>query len=428
MIADRRHLTVFILGVIAVASVLLMPPGAAAIVVAASLLLAAIVLMTGGRAPSLLDPALIEEAEDALAVESMRDLIRLLDVLREGVLLLGEEQVVLSANDAAARILGRTPEQMVGLSLIRAARDHELVQLLRESSGLLSEVSLHDGRLVLASATPFVLGPVRTLLTLQDVTALRRAERARQDLVANVSHELRTPITAALALAETLQEGVGDPDQAARFHQSLTTELERLTEIVERLLRLSRIESQAEVFQLETVDVDDLLDEVVAHMAPVASRADITLAHIAEPRGMRVRADRARVIEVLTNLVDNALRFSPPGGTVSIDAAADRAMVRLSVRDQGPGILPSERLRVFERFYTGESSRAAGSRTGTGLGLAIARHIVSRHGGEIWVADASPGATLCFTLPAVDATRAGAAPAEPEAQPAHESAATTPQG
>jgi signal transduction histidine kinase len=106
------------------------------------------------------------------------------------------------------------------------------------------------------------------------------------------------------------------------------------------------------------------------------------------------------VVEVLTNLIDNAIRFSPAGGSVTIEAERSDAMVRFSVRDQGPGILPSDRLRVFERFYTGEDARTTGAaRGGTGLGLAIARHIVSRLGGEIWVSDDTPGATLCFTLP-----------------------------
>lgn len=324
----------------------------------------------------------------------------LLDQFSEGVLLLSHEGTVVAANEAAARILKRPRSAMIGVSLIRASRDHALVNLIHERAGETVEVTLGDQQLVRANASAVEFGEVSTVLTLSDVTPLRRAERARQELIANVSHELRTPITAALALAETLESGVDEDDQRERFHRQLTSEIERLGMIVDRLLRLSRIESHAEEFDIQPVEVDDLLDEAAQRIAPVAERRSVQIAREAMLVAAAAQADRERILEVLANLMDNAIRHSPEGGTVMLRAIADGGFVRIDVRDQGPGILPQDRGRVFERFYTADRSR--GDWRGTGLGLSIARHIVSRHHGEIWVADSSPGATLSFTLPLVE--------------------------
>lgn len=324
----------------------------------------------------------------------------LLDQFSEGVLLLGQEGTVLAANEAAASILHRPRAAMLGVSLIRASRDHALVDLIHERAGQTAEVTLGDQQLVRANASPVEFGDVRTVLTLSDVTPLRRAERARQELIANVSHELRTPITAALALAETLESGVDEDDQRERFHRQLTSEIERLGTIVDRLLRLSRIESRAEEFDIQPVEVDDLLDEAAQRIAPVAERRSVQIVREAMSVPAVVQADRERILEVLANLMDNAIRHSPEGGAVTLRAIENGRFVRVDVRDQGPGILPQDRGRVFERFYTADRSR--GDWRGTGLGLSIARHIVSRHHGEIWVADSSPGATLSFTLPLVE--------------------------
>ena len=337
----------------------------------------------------------------APAVDVVQELRAILALLPEGILVVDANEIVLVANPAVARILRRPPEAMEGVTLIRATRDAALVQVLREATGEPRDLSLGDDRLVRAAATRVGMAGVHAVLTVQDLTALRNAERARSELVANVSHELRTPIAAARALAETLETGVDEADQRQRFHEQLTREIERLGEIVERLLRLSRLESRAEEFDLQPVAVSELLRVAVMRMQPVADVAQVTFSVEEEPLGAtgEVVTDRERALEVLTNLVDNALRYSPAGGAVTLRAEAMDHAVRLSVRDQGPGILPADRQRVFERFYTADRARGGG--TGTGLGLAIARHIMSRLGGEIWVADETPGATLCFTLPRV---------------------------
>ena len=174
-----------------------------------------------------------------------------------------------------ARILRRTASGMEGVSLIRATRDAALAQVLREAAGESRDVPLGEDRLVRAAAAIVEVPPVHAMLTVQDITALRNAERARSELVANVSHELRTPITAARALAETLEAGVDEPDRREQFHARLTRELERLGEIVERLLRLSRLESRAEDFDVQVVAAADLARAAVTRTAPVAERAGL---------------------------------------------------------------------------------------------------------------------------------------------------------
>lgn len=381
-----------LLGVLAVAAVFTLPDWAAVFIVVLLLLAASLPLErphTDVEVVSPAPPAAPSPSGEALAI---------LDLLAEGVLLLDADQTVVAANQAATAILDRPRVAMVGVSLIRAARDHELLQLLREAAGEPREITIGEGSIVYATASRVHEGRIRTVLTLQDLTPLRRAERARQDLVANVSHELRTPIAAAYALAETLESGVDDEAQRQRFLSQLTSEIERLGRIVDRLLRLSRIESRSEEFHVETVEVDALLAEAQRRLTPVAERRGVHIA-LGASGGLHVRADRERVLEVLSNLIDNAVKHAPAGSAVHLDASAEGHLVRFSVRDAGPGILPRDRLRIFERFYTGDRSRTPDEVSGTGLGLAIARHIVSRLGGEIWVGDETPGATLYFTLP-----------------------------
>lgn len=323
-----------------------------------------------------------------------------LDRLVEGVLLLDAGQTVRFANTAAAALFDRPREAMLDISLIRATREAELARVAREADGVPHEITLDAG--IVLRVTALAVPDGRTVVTALDRTAQRRAERARQDLVANISHELRTPITAARALAETLEDGVPDGDQRARFHRQLAGEIDRMQGIVERLIRLSRIEQGDEPFAVAPVAAGGLVREAVERVNPPAGRAGVVLSGQTsmDASTVLVLADRERILEVLTNLLDNAIKFSSPGDTVTAGAEPADGFVRFWVRDEGPGIMPNERLRVFERFYTSDRARTAGQPTGTGLGLSIARQIVTRHGGAIWVADEPRGTTIRFTVPA----------------------------
>ena len=317
----------------------------------------------------------------------------LLALLPCGVLLLDDELNVLAANDALARIVEHPLETMVGVSLIRATREIELVAFAREHLYGSREAHLTNGVEARLSAAPIDL-PIaggratQRMIAVEDVTALRSARRARSDLVANLAHELRTPLAGARAIAETFQVAADDPAERDRFLRLLSDEIERMSRLVERMLLLARIESGDEPIELEAISPAELLERAAARVAPVAAQRSIRV-EIEEAASTPVEANREHVGEVLANLLDNALRHSPDESRIVLAALDGGDDVRFEVRDEGSGILPSERERVFERFYTGDDARGTGG--GAGLGLAITRQLVHRLGGRIWVADSLAG-------------------------------------
>jgi signal transduction histidine kinase len=217
---------------------------------------------------------------------------------------------------------------------------------------------------------------------------LAAADRQRRELIANVSHELRTPITALQGLLENLVDGVTEPDPARL--RAVLAQAERLGLLVTELLDLSRLEAGVVQLAREPIDVGEFLAGVVREAEVTAAgcgrRVDFTVRH--PPALGTVRADPRRLQQVFANLLDNAARHSPPGGTVLLTAAREAESVRFEVIDSGTGIPPAERTRVLDRFTGGE---ATGSRDGgTGLGLAIARWAVELHGGTVAVLEPAP--------------------------------------
>jgi signal transduction histidine kinase len=233
---------------------------------------------------------------------------------------------------------------------------------------------------------------------------LAAADQQRRELIANVSHELRTPIAALQVVLENLVDGVGSPDPAT-FSTALS-QTERLGRLVTELLDLSRIDAGAVAMDPDDVAVAGLLAETVAEVEVSARVAGsrVTFSTDVTPPDLVAHVDRNRLHQVLVNLLDNAARHGPPGGVVSVSARTEGARTEgermiLEISDEGPGIAPEDRDRVFHRFTRGE--RAVGG--GTGLGLAIARWAVDLHGGTIVVVDpaeaAEPGCRIRITLP-----------------------------
>jgi two-component system sensor histidine kinase BaeS len=247
---------------------------------------------------------------------------------------------------------------------------------------------LADGEL---DARAEVAGPreLRAVATVVNEmsTSLDGLLRAQRELVAAAGHDLRTPLTNLRAAAEALEDGVGDPVQHVA---SLQVQVERMTLLVDDLLDLSRLDAGVVPLDLAETDLEPLLDGCLALYAADARAAQVSLEREC-PVGLRGRCDPLQLGRVLSNLVGNAIRHTPPGGRVVISA---RPGVEVSVADTGSGLPPGAGERVFERFWRGDESRTAG---GTGLGLAIARAIVELHGGTIRVADA-PGGGACFTF------------------------------
>jgi len=226
---------------------------------------------------------------------------------------------------------------------------------------------------------------------------LGETDRVRRDLIANVSHELRTPITALQAVLENLVDGVepADPDTL----RTMLAQVERLGRLVKQLLDLSRLESGGVPLDRHDFEIRSLLDGAVRE-ARLGAPADVAIEVDVEPDHLSADGDPERIHQVVANLLENALRHSPPGGTVTLRARLDHGAVAVEVVDQGPGILDAEADRIFERFYRADSARATRD-GGAGLGLAIAHWIVGLHGGEIHPERRDPhGCRMVFSLPA----------------------------
>jgi signal transduction histidine kinase len=226
---------------------------------------------------------------------------------------------------------------------------------------------------------------------------LEEVDRVRRDLVANVSHELRTPITALQAILENLVDGIEEPDIPTL--DAMLNQIERLGRLVDQLLDLSRLESGVVPLEATTFPARALLDEVVreTRLHYVAPNRLPSLEVSVTPTGLQVVGDRERIHQVVGNLVDNALRHSPPNEAVTLAACRQERKVRIEVRDRGPGIPEDEVERVFERFYRSDRARTS-SDGGTGLGLAIARWVVDLHGGSIWAERNDPGGCRMVVL------------------------------
>jgi signal transduction histidine kinase len=222
-------------------------------------------------------------------------------------------------------------------------------------------------------------------------------ERLRRDLVANVSHELKTPISAIRAHLENLLDGVEEPSEP--LFGIMVRQSERLSRLVDQLLELSRLESGDVPLKLEPVEVGPLVEQVASEIQVARSERTIQLQNLVASDLPPVEADRERIHQVLFNLLDNAWRFSPPDGVVTVRAVRQNGACEVTVEDDGPGIPREELSRVFERFYRVDPARSRDD-GGTGIGLAIAKSVVEAHGGAIWAETPERGARFRFVLPA----------------------------
>jgi two-component system, OmpR family, phosphate regulon sensor histidine kinase PhoR len=250
-------------------------------------------------------------------------------------------------------------------------------------------------------------------IVIEDFTELRRLERARRDFIANISHELRTPLASVRLLAETLEDAIDtDPEQAQAFVEKIENEVYHLTALVTELLDLSRIESGQTPMSIEPVEAELLVREVMARMLPQAQRHRVQLGTEIEQGKTLVAADSKQIARVLVNLLHNAIKFTPSGGSVIIGTRPQNrdeiTAQSFFVRDTGAGIPPEDLPRIFERFYKVNRARSKADFTmpgsmesgGSGLGLAIARHVVEAHGGRIKAESTlGQGSTFTFTLP-----------------------------
>jgi len=255
----------------------------------------------------------------------------------------------------------------------------------------------------------------RTVEQLQREHAeLERVERVRKDFVINVSHELRTPLASIQGYTETLIDGaLGDPQHNMRFLRIIRHNAERLARITEDLLTLSRIEQRRQKFEFEPHSVNGLIEQAVESIRPIALKSGLQLHLEPAPAGSEAWCDSEAVSQILSNLLDNAIKYTPAGGRITVGARPALGFVEFYVRDTGIGIPQEEQPRLFERFYRVDKARSR-ELGGTGLGLSIVKHLVAAHHGSARVESLlNQGSTFFFTLP-VDESSLGEAHLNPE--------------
>ncbi|HEY4004670.1 MAG TPA: ATP-binding protein [Pseudonocardia sp.] len=293
----------------------------------------------------------------------------------------------------------------LGLVLVARA-DARAVQACEQaiSAGTALEVDLspleHRGRqpeAVLGHVRP--LGDGFAVVEAEDTSDVVRLEATRRDFVANVSHELKTPVGAVALLAEAVLDAADDPHEVLRFGNKILSEANRLGSLVTELIALSRLTGAERLPELAVVEVDDVVTEALARSRLVAESTGISIT-VDPPSGLIVAGDRTLLVTALSNLLDNAIAYSPPHTSVSLSRRQVRDVVEIAVTDRGIGIAPQHQQRVFERFFRVDPARSRAT-GGTGLGLAIVKHVAANHGGEVklW-SRTGTGSTFTLRLPA----------------------------
>jgi len=336
-------------------------------------------------------------------------LAALCERLDDAVILVSARRRVLWLNAAARTLFGLT-DDAIDRPLAETVADYRLPMLVGAAFERGEEVvdelgEVLGARTVLARAIPVGDGgETHVAVVLRDLTRLRQLETVRRDFVANVSHELRTPVTAIHLLVETLQNGaLGEPREAAQFVERIGSEVTHLRQMVDELLELSLMEVGERPLRVAPIAVAGLV-RAADRLRPLAEERGVDLEFDVTEDVPPIAGDVSRLELVVRNLVHNAIKFTPRGGTVTVAARGvdvdGEAQVAVEVRDTGVGIAPEALARVFERFYKADRSRLRDG-DGAGLGLAIARHTVEAHGGRITAAsELGHGTVFTVLLPA----------------------------
>lgn len=327
-----------------------------------------------------------------------------LDTMADGVIVAEPSGRVLLLNPAARELLNIQREPAEGALLIELVSDNEIHRLVAQCQAEQSRqqgeaAMLYPRRYISAIATPLEESSARgVLLTLHDLTRIRQVETSQKEFVSNVSHELRNPMAAIKALVETLEAGAWhDPQVAADFLGRMRRDVDRINNLVNDLLELSRMESGQFVIAAEPGPLEPLALGVMAQFQEAAAAQGIALEVTIPPDLPLLLIDADQISQALVNLVENALKFTPPPGQVSIAARSLPEWVEVQVKDTGIGVAPQHLPHLFERFYKVDRSRRDG---GTGLGLAIVQQSIAAHGGRIAVTSREgEGCVFTFTLP-----------------------------
>jgi two-component system phosphate regulon sensor histidine kinase PhoR len=327
-----------------------------------------------------------------------------LEGMTESVIAVGANEKLLFANAAAGRAFGFGAAGVENLTLLEAVRSHELravmLKALRSRQLCNAELTWRGKKLRVFDALAAPLPgnpPSGVVLVLRDISELKRLEQMRQQFIANVSHELKTPLSSIKAYTETLLAGArNDPVHCERFLTRIDEQTSHLHQLVLDMLSLARIEGSHQTLELTDVRVADVIRRCLADYEPQAAARQVALVNLVEDDSIEVRAEVEALRQILSNLVDNAIKYTPSGGRVEVNARRVDAMAALSVTDNGVGIPPEHHGRLFERFYRVDNARSR-ELGGTGLGLSIVKHLASSLGGSVAVSSQVSSGTV-FTV------------------------------
>ncbi|MBN1689407.1 MAG: PAS domain-containing protein [Dehalococcoidia bacterium] len=326
----------------------------------------------------------------------------LLSLIDEGIFVLGERREIRYMNQAAARIFGIEDDKSGNTSFIEAVRDYECDALVKKciSTGVpqTAAVKIRGKNQYLDLKVCPGAETGSYIVIVKDLSEKRHLEEIRRDFISNVSHEFRTPISSIKLIAETLDDGAPiDGEVYKDFLQKINVEADKLARMTDELTELSRLENSEQALIKDTLKIDILVQQVVQRLQAQSDRKELTLNLDVEPELPDLIIDQYRIEQVLLNIIHNAIKFTASGGSISIAVKKQGNEILFAVSDTGIGIPADELPRIFERFYKVNKAR---DDEGTGLGLAISRHIVTAHGGKIWVESVEgKGSAFFFTLP-----------------------------
>ncbi len=366
------------------------------------------------KSPSPKNPSreIIESLENkvkALGLE--RDQLHaILEGMMEGIVVTDAEGKILVANPAFYRMFS-LETRCEGKTTLESLRNYEIEETLEEALAshhpqekevFLSTLGQEKNFLVHITPLQDPQGLWGSIMVIFDVTKIRKLENARKDFVANVSHELKTPLTSIRGFTETLlRDSPENPETTRRFLEKIEKNASQLQNLVEDLLRLSEIESGRIEFHPVKLSLQDIFQEIQREFSEPVEKKNLKL-EIKLPQDLSVSAEPAAVKQIMINLIDNAIKYTPPGGQLILSASPQEEFAKITVSDTGMGIPKQDLPHIFERFYRVDKARSR-DMGGTGLGLSIVKHLVQTHGGDVGVQSTEgKGSQFYFTLPLAD--------------------------